>query len=200
MLHRLRVWKKKILWKSGAETETQILSWQGKEQELFDRWKGKTNRVYSLPPNFHYFHRKAPTRRGGREGRGGVDCKCQLAQREKKYFAFIRTVVMFMISLRRRNVLAPNTLWNCVPGSTFSEISARQWHLHWHNCINSTDIQDLWLHRKWVNQWHIGKGNKDELYSMNQLAPISVCVPGVLKRHKSTKGPRRSKLWCQQCI
>lgn len=60
---------------------------------------GKPNKVNSLPSNFYHFHRKAPTRKGGRGGEG-VDCKVQLAMREKKIFAFLRPVEMFMISLR----------------------------------------------------------------------------------------------------
>lgn len=55
--------------------------------------------VNSLPSNFYHFHRKAPTRKGGRGGEG-VDRKGQLAKRERKYFAFLRPVEMFMISLR----------------------------------------------------------------------------------------------------
>lgn len=69
---------------------------------------GKPNKVNSLPPNFHHFHRKAPTRKGGR-GEKGVDRKCQLAKRERKYFAFIRPVEMFMISLRCVKAPALNT-------------------------------------------------------------------------------------------
>lgn len=69
---------------------------------------GGPNKVNSLPPNFHYFHRKAPTRKGGRAEKK-VDRKCQLATRERKYFAFIRPVEMFVISLRCVKAPALNT-------------------------------------------------------------------------------------------
>lgn len=71
---------KKKFWKTGRKKETLILSWQGREQELFDRWGGP-NKVDSLPSSIHHFHRKAPTRKGGRGGEG-VDHKCQLAKRK----------------------------------------------------------------------------------------------------------------------
>lgn len=94
-------------WRRNRNTDPELAR---KGARVVGQMEGeKPNRVHSLPSslpsNFLHFHRKAPI---GRGGGGGVARKCQLARREKKYFAFIRTVIVLMTSLRRKKAAALN--------------------------------------------------------------------------------------------